>query len=117
VAFFAPDLGAFVREQIETQRDKPNPVSFTAPDRTKYRVWFASSGEGHRIVGDDRWWRINVTDLFKQEGERRPVASWKPTAKALLRPIIVVGRNGPVKDIDDALGVLKGFQSPSLHKS
>ena len=33
-----------------------------------------------------------------------------PAAKALNRPIIVVGRNEPVKDMDDALGVLKGFR-------
>jgi hypothetical protein len=107
----APDLGAFVREQIEIQRDKPNPVSFTAPDRTKCRVWFASSGEGHRIVGDDRWWHINVTDLFKQEGERRPpTGHWRPTAETLRRSIIVAGRNAPIRNMDDALGVLKGFR-------
>jgi hypothetical protein len=100
-----------VREQIEIQRDKPNPASFTAPDRTKCRVWFASSGEGNRIIGDDRWWRLNVTDLFKQEGERRPpTAHWRPTAETLRRPIIVVGRNAPIRNMDDALVVLKGFR-------
>jgi len=33
-----------------------------------------------------------------------------PTAKTLRRPIIVVGRNDPVRDIDDTLGTLKGFK-------
>jgi hypothetical protein len=33
-----------------------------------------------------------------------------PTAGALRRPIIVVGRNDPVRDIDDALGRVKGFK-------
>jgi hypothetical protein len=73
-------------------------------------VWLASDTKGNRIIGDDRWWRANVTDLM-QEGKRRPVAaSWKPTGEALRRPIIVVGRNRPVKDTDDALGVLEGFR-------
>jgi hypothetical protein len=106
-----PDFGAFVRKQIEPQRDKTTPASFTAPDGTKCRVWFASDREGNHIIGDDRWWRINVTDLFNQEGGRRPpTAHWRPTAETLRRPIIVVGRNAPIRNMDDALGVLKGFR-------
>jgi hypothetical protein len=86
-----PDFGAFVREQIEAKRDKPNPVSFTSPDATKCRVWLASDREGNRIIGNDRWWRINVTDPLKQGKQRRPVAaSWKPSAEALRRPIVVM---------------------------
>jgi hypothetical protein len=89
-----PDFGAFVRDQIESERE-PNPVSFTVPDGIKCRVWLASDSKANRIIGDDRWWHVNVTDLM-QEGKRRPVAaSWKPTAKALRRPIIVVGRMAP----------------------
>jgi hypothetical protein len=39
-------------------------------------------------------WRINVTDLFKQERERRsPIAPWRPTAETLRRLIIVVGQS------------------------
>jgi hypothetical protein len=34
----------------------------------------------------------------------------KATAEALRRPIIVVGRNDPVRDVDDALGAVKGFR-------
>jgi hypothetical protein len=105
-----PDLGAFVRKQIAVHQDQSNPLSFTTPNGTKCRVWLASDTKGNRIIGDDRWWRANVTDLM-QEGKRRPVAaSWKPTGEALRRPIIVVGRNRPVKDTDDALGVLEGFR-------
>ena len=41
----------------------------------------------------------------------RPKAlSWLPTAETLRRPIIVVGRNDPVRDVDDALGTVKGFR-------
>src|SRR5215510_5907243 len=40
-----PDLGAFVRGQIEVQRDQPNPVSFTAPNETTCRVWLASDSK------------------------------------------------------------------------
>jgi hypothetical protein len=106
-----PDLGAFVREQIEVQRDQPNPVNFTTPDGHKGRAWLASDSEGKRIIGDNCLWRLNATDLLKQCKERRPVAaSWKPTAEALRRPIIVIGRDGPVKAIDDALGDPKGFR-------
>jgi hypothetical protein len=105
-----PDLGAFVRAQIEVQKDQPNPIRFTTPDGTKCRVWLASDSKGHRIIGDDRWWRVNVEELLKRERVQRPVTPWRPTAEALNRPIIVVGRNAPVKDMDDALGVLKGFR-------
>jgi hypothetical protein len=106
-----PDFGAIVREQIEVQHDKPSPVSFTSPDATKCRVWLASDREGNRIIGDDRWWRINVTDPLKQGKQRRPVAaSWKPSAEALRRPIIVVGRNDPVRGVDEALQTMKGFK-------
>jgi hypothetical protein len=45
-----------------------------------------------------------------QKKERRTVQTWRPTAKALGRPIIVVGRNDPVPNMDSALGVLKGFR-------
>jgi hypothetical protein len=33
-----------------------------------------------------------------------------PRANTLRRPIIVVGRNDPVRDVDDALGAVKGFR-------
>jgi hypothetical protein len=85
-----PDFGAFVRGQIEAQRDQPYPVSFTAPDGTKCRVWLANDSRGNQIIGDDRWWRVNVTDLLKQEEERRPITPWRPTAETLRRPMIVV---------------------------
>jgi hypothetical protein len=104
-----PPDGAFVRGQIEAQRDQPYPVSFTAPDGTKCRMWLANDSRGNQIIGDDRWWRVNVTDLLKQEEERRPITPWTPTTEALRRPIIVVGRNGPVRDVDDALRTVKGF--------
>jgi hypothetical protein len=108
---FLPDIGTFVRGQIEVRGDQPKPVRLIAPDGNKCRVWLGSGREGNRIIGDERWWRINVTDLLKQEGvQRASTTPWKPTAKTLRRPIIVVGRNAPVRNMDDALGVLKGFR-------
>jgi hypothetical protein len=105
-----PDLGAFVQAQIEAQQDKPNPLSFTLPDGTRGRAWIATKQASSKIIGDDRLWRINIEELLRQK-ERRPKAiSWLPTAKTLRRPIIVVGRNDPARDIDDALGTLKGFK-------
>jgi hypothetical protein len=63
-----------------------------------------------QIIGDDRLWRVNTEELLRQR-ERRPKAiSWLPTAKTLRRPIIVVGRNDPVRDVDDALRTVKGFR-------
>ena len=60
-------------------------------------------------MGDDRLWRINTEELLRQK-ERRPKAiCWLPTAKTLNRPIIVVGRDDPVRDFDDALPTVKGF--------
>jgi hypothetical protein len=105
-----PDLEAFVRAQIVAQEDEPNPVGFSLPDGTKGRVWLASDRNGSKIIGDDRLWRVNTEELLRQR-ERRPKAiSWLPTAKALCRPIIVVGRNDPVRNVDDALGTVKGFK-------
>ena len=105
-----PDLGAFVRAQIVAQQTHPNPISFALPDGIKGRAWLAGSTDGSKIIGDDRLWRINIGELLRQK-ERRPKAvSWLPRAKTLNRPIIVVGRNDPVQDVDDALGRVKGFQ-------
>jgi hypothetical protein len=104
-----PDLGAVNREQIEAQGATSNPVRFSTPDATKCRVWLASARKGNLIIGDDRWWRVNVADLLKQK-KTRASTSWRPTPETYRRPIIVVGRNAPVRDMDDALGVLKGFR-------
>ena len=105
-----PDLGAFVRAQIEAQKDQSNPITFTTPDGTKCRVWLASDSRGKKIIGVDRCWRVNVEELLKRERVQRPITPWRPTAKALNRPIIVVGRNEPIKNMDDALGVFMGFK-------
>jgi len=106
----APDLGAFVRAQIVAQEEEPNPIGFTLPDGTKGRVWLASDDQGSKIIGDDRVWRVNTEELLRRK-ERRPKGiTWVPTAKTLHRPIIVVGRNDPVRDVDDALGTVKGFR-------
>ena len=103
-------MGAFVRAQIVAQEEEPNPIGFSLPDGTKGRVWLASDRDHSKIIGDDRLWRVNTEELLRQR-ERRPKAiSWLPTAEALRRPIIVVGRNDPVRDVDDALQTVKGFK-------
>jgi hypothetical protein len=89
-----PDLGAFVRVQIASQRDELNPMGFSLPDGTKGRVWLASSKDGSKITGDDCLWRVNIEELRRQEQHKRPVIQWRPAAEVLRRPIIVVGRNG-----------------------
>ena len=104
------DLGAFVRQQIEAEQDEPNPVIFALPDGTKGRAWLASDNDGSKIIGDDRRWRVDVEELLWQKERRPKTTPWTPTAEALRRPIIVVGRNDPVQDVDDALGRVKGFQ-------
>jgi hypothetical protein len=104
-----PDLGAFVRRQIVAQKDEPNPIGFTLPDGTRGRVWLASNVD-RKIVGDDRLWRVNIEELLRQTERRSKTTPWTPTAKTLCRPIIVVGRNDPVRDVEDALGRVKGFQ-------
>ena len=105
-----PDLGAFVRAQIVADQDDPNPITFALPDGTKGRAWLASDDQGSKIIGDDRVWRVNTEELLRRK-ERRPKGiTWVPTAKTLHRPIIVVGRNDPVRDVDDALGTVKGFK-------
>src|SRR4029077_8946330 len=70
----------------------------------------ASDDQGSKIIGDDRLWRINAEELVRQMQRRPKAVSWLPTAKTLRRPIIVVGRNNPVRYVDDALGVIKGFR-------
>jgi hypothetical protein len=103
-------LGAFVRGQIERQREQSNPIGFSFPDASKGRVWLASPKDGSKITGDDCLWRVNIEELRRQEQHKRPVIQWRPTAEALRRPIIVVGRNDPVRDVDEALQTLKGFR-------
>jgi hypothetical protein len=105
-----PDLGVFVREQIEAQKDTPPPIIFALPDGTKGRAWLASRKDGSKIIGDDRLWRINIEKLLRQRERRPKTTSWQPTAETLRRPIIVVGRNDPVRDVDDALRTVKGFR-------
>jgi hypothetical protein len=60
------DLGSFVQ---------PNPISFSLPNGTEGRVWLArkqnSDDNYSKIIGDDRWWRLNVIDLSK----RRPASA------------------------------------------
>jgi hypothetical protein len=102
-----PDLGAFVRAQIVAQEEEPNPIGFTLPDGTKGRAWLASDNDGSKIIGDDRLWRVNTEELLRQKERRPKASSWLPTAETLRRPIIVVGRNDPVRDVDDALGTVK----------
>jgi hypothetical protein len=105
-----PDLGAFVRAQVVAQQDEPNPIRVTLPDGTKGRVWLASDNDGSKIIGDDRLWRINAEELLRQKERLPKTISWLPTAKTLCRPILVVGRNDPVRNIDDALRTIKGFR-------
>jgi hypothetical protein len=103
-------LGAFVRGQIVAHQDDPNSITFALPDGTKGSAWLASDDQGSKIIGDDRVWRVNTEELLRRK-ERRPEGiTWLPTAKTLRRPIIVVGRNDPVRDVDDALGAVKGFR-------
>ena len=105
-----PDLGAFVRAQIVAHQDDPNSITFALPDGTKGRAWLASDDRGSKIIGDDRLWRINAEELVRQMQRRSKAIVWLPTVKTLCRPIIVVGRNDPVRDVDDALGMVKGFR-------
>jgi hypothetical protein len=105
-----PDLGAFVHAQIEAQQDKLNPINFVLPDGTEGRAWLASNKEGSKIIGDDRLWRVNLEELLRQKERRPKTTPWTPTAEALRRPIIVIGRNDPVRDVDDALQTAKGFR-------
>jgi hypothetical protein len=97
-----PDLGAFVRAQIETHQPA-SVIAFTIPDGRTGNVVLASDAKGNRIVGDARWWRVNILehlDLLEKAARRRErrIAQWKPNAKTLNRPI-VVGRNEQVKDM------------------
>ena len=105
-----PDLGAFVRAQIVAHQDDPNSITFVLPDGSTGRAWLASNNAGSKIIGDDRLWRINTEELLRQQERRAKAISWLPMAKTLRRPIIVVGRNDPVRDVDDALGTVKGFR-------
>jgi hypothetical protein len=83
-------------------------MSFSLPDGTK--VWLASAKDGSKITGDDRHWRVNVADVLKMGREKHPPTLWRPTAKTLRQPIVVVGRNDPIQNTDDAFQSLKGFQ-------
>jgi hypothetical protein len=107
---FNPDLGAFVRAQIVAQEGELNPIGFSLLDGAKRRVWLASDKDHSKIIGDDRLWRVNVEELLRHKERRSKTTPWMPTAEALRRPIIVVGRNDPVRDVDDALRTIKGVK-------
>jgi hypothetical protein len=104
------ELGAFVLAQIQRQS---SPARFTTPDGTRCRLWLA--GE----LGDEVYYGVNVKELLDNEKKRKSQQQpWKPTAKALRRPIIVVGqprsgvaRNELVRDLKDALGELRGIRA------
>jgi hypothetical protein len=98
-----------VRGQLEGQREQFNPIGFSFPG-SKGRVWLTSDRHGAKLIGDDRHWRVNVADLLKLEKEKRPTIPWRPLAETLRRPVIAVGRNEPVRDVDDALQTVKGFK-------
>jgi hypothetical protein len=118
------ELGAFVLKQIEAQKDQPNPIRFVTPDGTKCRVWLGAKEDGKGeliypngkrysyIIGDEVYWGCNVQELLDREKKRKQSTQpWKPTPKALRRPIIVVGRNEPVRDLKDALAELRGIRA------
>jgi hypothetical protein len=65
---------------------------------------------GSKITGDDCLWRVNIEELRRQEQHKRPVIQWRPTAKTLRRPLIVVGRNEPVRNTDDAPATAKDLK-------
>ena len=67
-------------------------------------------GTSSKLIGDDRLWRVNTEELLRQRKRRPKVISWLPTAETLRRPIIVVGRNDLVRDVDDALRTMKGVK-------
>ena len=67
-------------------------------------------GTAQNFIGDDRHWRVNVADGLKLGKEKRKTTPWRSSAEILRRPIIVVGRNGTTTDIDDSLGVQRGFR-------
>ena len=106
----APDLGAFVQAQIEAQQDKPNPIKFVLPDGTEGRAWLASNKEGSKIIGDDRLWRVNLEELLRQKEQKCLAHAWRPTAKALRRPIVAVGVNDSVLSVDAALRTVNGLK-------
>jgi hypothetical protein len=72
-------------------------------------VWLAHDGKP--IIGDDVHWGCNVEELLKQQQRLTKPLPWKPTAKALRRPIIVYGRNDPVRSLNDALGIPVGIRA------
>src|SRR5262245_25404971 len=76
-----PDLGAFIREQIEAHQDESNPIGFSLPDGTNGRAWLASDDEGSKIIGGDRLWRSNTAELLRRKERRSKAISWLPTAK------------------------------------
>ena len=84
-------------------RSRVNPVLL--PDGTKCRLWRA--GE----LGDEVYYGVNVEELLKRKQRTVQPTPWKPTSKALRRPIIVLGRNEPIRNIKDALGIPRGFRA------
>ena len=69
---FSAPLRLSVREQIEAQKDQPNPVFFTSADGRNGMAWLgvgARRGPTERIIGDDRHWRVHVAEAIKLAAE------------------------------------------------
>ena len=66
---------ASVRQQVEAQKHLPNPISFTAPEGHRGRVWLASDRNGKKLIGDDRHWRVHVSEAIKRAEAKKRKAS------------------------------------------
>ena len=99
----------FERRSLLTRTSPiPSPLHFLMALRAG--LGLPATTTDSKIIGDDRLWRVNTEELLRQKERRFKTTPWTPTAEALRRPIIVVGRNDPVRDVDDALGAVKGFK-------
>jgi hypothetical protein len=95
----------------DPKRTSATQAKGTAPSRTRFQV--AEGGSACQA-----WlrycfpWEPAVSASMTRLKLKLPGFStpWTPTAEALGRLIIVVGRNDPVRDVDDALETVKGFK-------
>jgi hypothetical protein len=105
-----PLIGALLSER-KSLLERTSPIPSASSSQTAPRA-----GSGSAVIGTTQRTLVMIVSggstqkNFFVRRSRPKALSWLPTAETLRRPIIVVGRNDPVRDVEHALGTVKGFK-------
>jgi hypothetical protein len=104
-----PDLGTFVRQQIEAKKNGLSPIDFTTPSGRRGHIWLAYSSDGKPKVGDDRHFRVHIEKLIELNEKRvhyygpwpRPVPEHVRRIEGSAVPLQRLTANPPAREPND----------------